>query len=403
MANIQSVKTKIQGLIDKANTTTGGSDTDLTTAMDNLIDGYGSGGFDPTDGIERAINFFDTMGNLLYSYTRAEIKKLEALPEVPELEGFAKNGWSSTLEELKLVETYKDVAPIYTKNGSTANILVLETANDISVNLGIKLPGVDYKVAIDWGDGSAEETVTGSSSSSSYCKGVTHTYSTTGIYYINIRTISCPMEGYITVGATGYGSTYYPIVGSSFTSSALKPHRSYSIPQYSLLAVNTPLLGVSVLSEHYALKFVNASTLSIGYSNYFMFNPRLERIMGLITSSNNGTYFGYYCHSLKRLTVMSQLSLSTTGAFRHSKELEELFITRIQTAGLTSASVGVPLKAKRVIIDDRISSPINLVSGTPVETDAIYVPDAQIDVFRANTTWAEHIDKFKPMSEYPDY
>ena len=41
MANAESVKSKIQGLIDKANSVTGNADTDLPAAVDALIAGYG--------------------------------------------------------------------------------------------------------------------------------------------------------------------------------------------------------------------------------------------------------------------------------------------------------------------------------------------------------------------------
>ena len=44
MATADSVKTKLQGLIDKANAATNGSDTNLTTALDRLIAGFGKGG-----------------------------------------------------------------------------------------------------------------------------------------------------------------------------------------------------------------------------------------------------------------------------------------------------------------------------------------------------------------------
>lgn len=44
MATAESVKAKIQGLINTANTTTGNSDTDLTTAVNALVAGFGSGG-----------------------------------------------------------------------------------------------------------------------------------------------------------------------------------------------------------------------------------------------------------------------------------------------------------------------------------------------------------------------
>lgn len=44
MATADSVKTKIQGLIARANAATNGSDTNLTTAFDRLIAGFGKGG-----------------------------------------------------------------------------------------------------------------------------------------------------------------------------------------------------------------------------------------------------------------------------------------------------------------------------------------------------------------------
>ena len=43
MATFNSLKTKIQGLIDKSNTKTGKTDLDLTNAVDSLISGYGTG------------------------------------------------------------------------------------------------------------------------------------------------------------------------------------------------------------------------------------------------------------------------------------------------------------------------------------------------------------------------
>lgn len=49
MATAESVKAKIQGLITTANATTGSSDTDLTTAVNALVSGYGQGGGDSDD------------------------------------------------------------------------------------------------------------------------------------------------------------------------------------------------------------------------------------------------------------------------------------------------------------------------------------------------------------------
>ena len=44
MATADSVKSKLQGLIDQANTATGDTDADLTTAVGRLIAGFGQGG-----------------------------------------------------------------------------------------------------------------------------------------------------------------------------------------------------------------------------------------------------------------------------------------------------------------------------------------------------------------------
>ena len=44
MATADSVKAKIMGLIDAANRTTGRNDTDLTSAVNALIKGYGQSG-----------------------------------------------------------------------------------------------------------------------------------------------------------------------------------------------------------------------------------------------------------------------------------------------------------------------------------------------------------------------
>lgn len=44
MATADSVKSKLQGMIDQANAATGGGNVDLTSALSDLIAGYGQGG-----------------------------------------------------------------------------------------------------------------------------------------------------------------------------------------------------------------------------------------------------------------------------------------------------------------------------------------------------------------------
>lgn len=57
MATADSVKAKIQSLISKANSKTGRTDTDMTTAVNALISGYGQGGAnEPTGSINITSN-----------------------------------------------------------------------------------------------------------------------------------------------------------------------------------------------------------------------------------------------------------------------------------------------------------------------------------------------------------
>lgn len=64
MATIQSVKTKIQGLIDLANEKTSNNDTTLTSAVNSLVQGYGQGGASVN---VVNVNFYNYDGTLLYT------------------------------------------------------------------------------------------------------------------------------------------------------------------------------------------------------------------------------------------------------------------------------------------------------------------------------------------------
>lgn len=57
------LKSKLQNLVDAANTKTGESDTTLTDAMQTLVDGYGQGGGEITDGI--VVKARDDSGHIL--------------------------------------------------------------------------------------------------------------------------------------------------------------------------------------------------------------------------------------------------------------------------------------------------------------------------------------------------
>lgn len=70
MATAESVKAKIRGLIDAANSATGSTDADLTTAVSTLVDGYGKGsGDEDTEAMKEKLDFYERYIRAQYGYS----------------------------------------------------------------------------------------------------------------------------------------------------------------------------------------------------------------------------------------------------------------------------------------------------------------------------------------------
>lgn len=135
------------------------------------------------------VNFFDVDGAILYSYTPEEFLELTEMPPNPDraYDWLTAQGWNWTLSDAKAyVNTYGalNIGQHYiTIDGKTA-IHVLLPEGCLNPQLGLYLSGT---VDIDWGDETAHETLTGTSSSYKYA---THTYAEPGRYYILITVTS---------------------------------------------------------------------------------------------------------------------------------------------------------------------------------------------------------------------
>lgn len=121
MATADSVKAKVQGLIDQSNATTGNSDTDLTSAVNSLIAGFGQGG-----GIG-AVKFVDEDITIAESTTTAVTYTIDGV-EIPTLQENP-NKWTtySGTEVYICFITPKEVEGEYVKadNAVSSAMLVL--------------------------------------------------------------------------------------------------------------------------------------------------------------------------------------------------------------------------------------------------------------------------------------
>lgn len=177
---------------------------EFVSAIQNIPTGGGSV-VEPKD-----VNFYDYDGTLTNSYTASEFAALSAMPANPSHDGLTAQGWNWTLADAQAyVSTYHklNVGQMYVTTSGDTEI-------DIRLGLGRNKPYLGIcpngTMDIDWGDGSAHSTLTGTSTTE--LKQVQHIYPDTGEMF----TITLHMDS----GEFGFGSfdvegeepTYYESV-----------------------------------------------------------------------------------------------------------------------------------------------------------------------------------------------
>lgn len=141
--------------------------------------GSGGGGAAPEKWND--VTFIDYDGTFLYSYTLAEAQALTELPELPTHDGLICQGWNWTLESIKALNLPVTVGAMYiTDDGATRLHIRIATVGRMTVPLYIGQT-VANGVSIEWGDGSAVETLTGTGNVNT-----SHTYAKPGNYIISL-------------------------------------------------------------------------------------------------------------------------------------------------------------------------------------------------------------------------
>ncbi|MBO7211309.1 MAG: leucine-rich repeat domain-containing protein [Methanobrevibacter sp.] len=142
----------------------------------------------PTSRIEadygKPVKFFDYDGFLVYSYTPEELAALTAMPDNPSHEGLTAQGWNWTLAQAQTyVASYGqlNIGQMYTSSDGKTKIHIRINDGRLIPYLGLAVNG---SADIDWGDGSAHDTLSGSSLSDAVY--VAHSYASAGEYTISV-------------------------------------------------------------------------------------------------------------------------------------------------------------------------------------------------------------------------
>lgn len=143
------------------------------------------GGAPVVEAVEKDVNFYDYDGFRLYSYTLADALALTELPPLPSREGLICQGWNWTLDDLLEWAYPADIGATYTTDDGKTRIYIELTS---LLNMPMTLyftQTVSNGVEIDWGDGTAAQTIEGSGNVS-----LEHSYSAIGNYVVTMKAVS---------------------------------------------------------------------------------------------------------------------------------------------------------------------------------------------------------------------
>ena len=225
-----------------------------------LVDSIETGGGGGSVSEEPTVKFIDYDGSIVESYTPSEFASLSSMPANPDhtSDGLVSQGWNWTLANAKThVETYGalNIGQMYiTDNGATR--ITIDTTNwekQWQITLQFNQSKANG-VAVDFGDGSAVERVSGTSNVKFY-----HTYANAGIFTISLL----PDEG-CTITFSGSTSGSY-IIGGNDTN--LRFIRSSVV---SVFIGNIQIIGNNSFSWCSSLQSVTIpnSVTSIGTSAF---------------------------------------------------------------------------------------------------------------------------------------
>ena len=342
--------------------------------------GGGSSSASPND-----VNFYDYDGTLVASYSLSEAQSLTALPDGPTHAGLTFQGWNYTLEKVKAFTHPMNVGAMYiTDDGKTRLHIRIAAEGRMTVPLYFSQT-VANGVTIDWGDGSATQTLAGAGNVNT-----THTYASIGDYVITLDpVVGCTLgfgdgsSSYCVMGRTdNNGKVYCNMlqavqIGNGVTSIGNCAFNSC----YSLAGIAIPD-GVTSISTYaflycYSLASITIpdSVTSIG-SNAFQSCGSLASITipDSVTSIGNSLFYG--CYSLASITIPDSVTSIDGYAFRYCYGMAEYHLKPTTPPTLSNT---------------------NAFSNIPSDC-IIYVPAGCLEAYQNATNWATYANK---MQEEP--
>lgn len=316
---------------------------DVTQYAEADVNVQSSGG----DAIRKDVNFFDYDGTILYSFTATEWGSVSTLPENPTHSGLTAQGWNYTKAQIDAeVQAIGkcDVGQMYITTSGDTELDIELYEGRLSPHVGICPNGT---VEIDWGDGSAVDTVTGTSLTTNM--DAVHTYTQSGAYTIKIHVV----DG--TFAIRGSQSSQRLLWGNGTTNEvyrcSLKHVRlgqSVGISEYAFIynrcleSITIPNhvtnIGKIAFSNCYHLKHVtlpNSVTAIDVQVFYYAYGLESVSIPSSITSIPTSTFNS--CYSLECIVIPTSITSIGNNVFQYCYALKDIILSN----ALTSLGGGV--------------------------------------------------------------
>lgn len=293
------------------------------------------------------IRFIDYDGTIVTQMSLEDAHNLTSLPEMPTHEGLSGIGWTHSLATVKSATRPLDVGAMYESAANPAqSIFYMLPRNNETVTLNFN-QSAENGVTIDWGDGSATETVAGEGDVT-----VSHTYTAvTNIKKTPLALTLTPASG--VTYKLGWGTTqktlfnngsspYYTVVRAVVGASIQNFTFQYCYSLSSVVISNTITeIGNDAFRICYALSsvIIPNSVTTIG-TGAFNFCSTLFSVVipNSVTTIKDSAFTS--CYSLSSIVIPDSLATIPASAFSACFSLSSVVIPSSVTSILNSAFTG---------------------------------------------------------------
>ena len=297
----------------------------------------GGGAVNPT-AEKNAVTFYDYDGTIRYSYTAAEFLALTEMPPLPTQKGLICQEWNWSFEEAKeYVAEYGvlDVGATYiTDDGKTRLYIRIAAEGRMDVPLYFQQT-IANGVTIDWGDGSATQTLNGTGKVNT-----THHYNSIGDYMISLD---------VAEGCTltlGHSTNEYCVMGSTSNDGRVYCNMLQKVE----IGTNVTAIGAYAFYYCYSLSSVTipSSCTTIG-ACVFQFAESLISIIIPSGVTSVPLNLANGCCALTTIVMPNSITSIANSAYRVCSSLSSIVIPRLNSLqdyvfqdGHSLSSIAIP-------------------------------------------------------------